>query len=134
MCIETLKSQMRMSLKMIKRKNESLYERLSGTVAGNNNSNNNNNNNDSCSKPRRQHCWRSRRSSDCCCSSSSSSSSRTRSNSSSTSSTALLKCLSSPCATFSVKFGRKVQYVNYLHELEPHMDLERLPIPKQVVE
>ena len=36
--------------------------------------------------------------------------------------------------SFSVKFGRKVQYVNYLHELEPHMDLERLPIPKQVIE
>ena len=35
---------------------------------------------------------------------------------------------------FSVKFGRKVQYVNYLHELEQHMDLERLPVPKQVVE
>jgi hypothetical protein len=35
---------------------------------------------------------------------------------------------------FSVKFGRKVQYVNYLHELEQHMDLERLPVPKQVTE
>jgi len=34
----------------------------------------------------------------------------------------------------SVKFGRKVQYVNYLHELEQHMDLERLPVPKQVVD
>lgn len=34
----------------------------------------------------------------------------------------------------SVKFGRKVQYVNYLHELRPHMDLDRLPIPKQVKE
>jgi len=33
-----------------------------------------------------------------------------------------------------VKFGRKVQYVNYLHELEQHMDLERLPVPKQVVD
>ena len=36
--------------------------------------------------------------------------------------------------SFSVKFGRKVQYVNYLHELEQHMDLERLPVPKQVIE
>ena len=35
---------------------------------------------------------------------------------------------------FSVKFGRKVQYVNYLHELEQDMDLERVPIPKQVIE
>lgn len=34
----------------------------------------------------------------------------------------------------SVKFGRKVQYVNYLHELEHSMSLEQLPIPKQVIE
>ncbi|XP_059080422.1 rho GTPase-activating protein 1-like [Tigriopus californicus] len=34
----------------------------------------------------------------------------------------------------SVKFGRKVQYVNYLHELEPHMEVARLPIPKQVID
>lgn len=27
-----------------------------------------------------------------------------------------------------------MQYVNYLHELAPHMDLEKLPIPKAVVE
>lgn len=34
----------------------------------------------------------------------------------------------------SVKFGRKVQYVNYLHELEESMDLGQLPIPDQVIE
>lgn len=34
----------------------------------------------------------------------------------------------------SAKFGRKIQYVNYLHELQSHMDrnLEHLPIPQQV--
>ncbi len=35
---------------------------------------------------------------------------------------------------FSVKFGRKVQYVNYLHELQQHMELDQLPIPNQVKE
>ena len=35
---------------------------------------------------------------------------------------------------FSVKFGRKVQYVNYLHELAQSMALEQIPIPKQVIE
>ncbi len=34
----------------------------------------------------------------------------------------------------SVKFGRKVQYVNYLHELQQHMELDQLPIPNQVKE
>jgi hypothetical protein len=36
--------------------------------------------------------------------------------------------------TYSAKFGRKVQYVNQLRELSLHMDLERLPIPKEVIE
>ncbi len=36
--------------------------------------------------------------------------------------------------TCSAKFGRKVQYVNQLRELSLHMDLERLPIPKEVIE
>ena len=35
---------------------------------------------------------------------------------------------------FSVKFGRKVQYVNYLHELAQSMALEQIPIPKPVIE
>lgn len=34
----------------------------------------------------------------------------------------------------SVKFGRKIQYVNKLSELSTFMDLERLPIPKSVTE
>jgi len=34
----------------------------------------------------------------------------------------------------SVKFGRKVQYVNYLHELAQSMALEQIPIPKPVIE
>jgi len=34
----------------------------------------------------------------------------------------------------SVKFGRKVQYVNQLGELSQYMDLERLPIPKSVID
>lgn len=34
----------------------------------------------------------------------------------------------------SAKFGRKVQYVNQLRELSLHMDLERLPIPKEVID
>lgn len=34
----------------------------------------------------------------------------------------------------SAKFGRKVQYVNQLRELSQHMDLDKLPIPKQVVD
>jgi len=32
----------------------------------------------------------------------------------------------------SVKFGRKIQYVNQLSELSQFMDLERIPIPKSV--
>jgi len=32
----------------------------------------------------------------------------------------------------SVKFGRKVQYVNYIHELMGYMDVKQLPVPKQV--
>jgi len=40
----------------------------------------------------------------------------------------------SVCPCCSVKFGRKVQYVNYLHELEPHMPVARLPVPNQVKE
>ncbi len=44
----------------------------------------------------------------------------------------LLNCPS--VLSCSVKFGRKVQYVNYLHELKQHMDLEQLPIPNQVKE
>lgn len=34
----------------------------------------------------------------------------------------------------SAKFGRKVQYVNQLSELSQHMDLDRLPIPKSVID
>jgi len=34
----------------------------------------------------------------------------------------------------SAKFGRKIQYVTHLSELSQHMDLDRLPIPKQVVD
>jgi len=34
----------------------------------------------------------------------------------------------------SVKFGRKIQYVNQLSELSQFMDLDRLPIPKSVTE
>lgn len=34
----------------------------------------------------------------------------------------------------SVKFGRKVQYVNYLHELAQSMALDQIPIPKPVIE
>jgi len=34
----------------------------------------------------------------------------------------------------SVKFGRKIQYVNQLSELSQFMDLERLPVPKSVID
>lgn len=34
----------------------------------------------------------------------------------------------------SAKFGRKLQYVDYLHELQPYMDINTLPIPKLVTE
>jgi len=34
----------------------------------------------------------------------------------------------------SAKFGRKVQYVNQLRELAHHMDIDKLPIPKQVID
>ncbi|XP_048006521.1 rho GTPase-activating protein 1 [Leguminivora glycinivorella] len=34
----------------------------------------------------------------------------------------------------SVKFGQKVMYFNYLHELHPHVDLDKLRIPQQVLE
>lgn len=34
----------------------------------------------------------------------------------------------------SVKFGSKVQYVRHLQELSQHMELDRLPIPKSVIE
>jgi len=34
----------------------------------------------------------------------------------------------------SAKFGREVQYVNQLRELSQHMDLAKLPIPKQVID
>ncbi|XP_013189137.1 rho GTPase-activating protein 1 [Amyelois transitella] len=34
----------------------------------------------------------------------------------------------------SVKFGRKMMYVNYLHELKQHLDLEKLCIPSSVLE
>lgn len=34
----------------------------------------------------------------------------------------------------SIKFGRKMRYVNYLNELEQYMHLEQLLIPKQVLE
>ena len=32
----------------------------------------------------------------------------------------------------SAKFGRKVLYVNYLHELNQHLNLNQLPIPSSV--
>lgn len=34
----------------------------------------------------------------------------------------------------SVKFAKKVTYVNYLHELQEHLDLDKLFIPQQVLE
>ncbi|CAG9558476.1 unnamed protein product [Danaus chrysippus] len=34
----------------------------------------------------------------------------------------------------SVKFGRKMMYVNYLHELQQYLDLDKLCIPEQVLE
>lgn len=34
----------------------------------------------------------------------------------------------------SVKFGRKMMYVNYLHELQQYLDLDKLCIPKPVLE
>lgn len=34
----------------------------------------------------------------------------------------------------SAKFGRKMQYVNYLHELKNHLHLEQLIIPNEVIE
>ena len=149
--LHTLKSQMKMSLRMIKRKNESLCERLSGGASDipknhhNNNINNNNNNNNIDIDPKivrsgRQQCWspQNATSADCCECSVSSGRAAARTDQTAdpvaTSGRNLLKCFASPCAHFSVKFGRKVQYVNYLHELEPHMDLTRLPIPKQVIE
>ncbi len=46
----------------------------------------------------------------------------------------LAKVLTRSLLSYSVKFGRKVQYVNYLHELRQHMELDQLPIPNQVKE
>ncbi|KAJ8868027.1 hypothetical protein PR048_031836 [Dryococelus australis] len=37
-------------------------------------------------------------------------------------------------AAISAKFGRKIMYVNYLHELKQHLDLDQLSIPQPVVE
>nr|CAD7393529.1 unnamed protein product [Timema cristinae] len=37
-------------------------------------------------------------------------------------------------AAISAKFGRKVMYVNYLHELKQHLDLDQLSIPEPVLE
>nr|BAM19766.1 rho/rac/cdc GTPase-activating protein [Papilio xuthus] len=34
----------------------------------------------------------------------------------------------------SVKFGRKMMYVNSLHELQQHLGLDKIPIPEQVLE
>lgn len=34
----------------------------------------------------------------------------------------------------SVKFGRKMMYVNSLQELQQHLGLEKIPIPEQVLE
>ncbi|XP_041987241.1 rho GTPase-activating protein 1-like [Aricia agestis] len=34
----------------------------------------------------------------------------------------------------SVKFGRKMMYVNYLHELQPYLDVDKLYIPEPVLE
>lgn len=34
----------------------------------------------------------------------------------------------------SVKFGKKMTYVNYLHELQEHLRLDQLPIPDCVRE
>ncbi|VVC94271.1 unnamed protein product [Leptidea sinapis] len=33
----------------------------------------------------------------------------------------------------SVKFGRKMMYVNYLHELREHLDLDKICIPEEVL-
>ncbi|XP_063236495.1 rho GTPase-activating protein 1 isoform X2 [Bacillus rossius redtenbacheri] len=37
-------------------------------------------------------------------------------------------------AAISAKFGRKIMYVNYLHELKQHLDLDQLNIPQPVLE
>lgn len=34
----------------------------------------------------------------------------------------------------SVKFGRKMMYVNYLHELHQYLNLDKLCIPERVLE
>ena len=34
----------------------------------------------------------------------------------------------------SAKFGQKVKYVNQLRDLSAHMDLDKLPIPKEVID
>ncbi|KAK7793841.1 hypothetical protein R5R35_014126 [Gryllus longicercus] len=36
-------------------------------------------------------------------------------------------------AAISAKFGRKVMYVNYLHELRQHLNLDQLSIPEEVL-
>ena len=35
---------------------------------------------------------------------------------------------------FSVKFGQKIQYVKQLSDLSQFMNLDRLPIPTEVIE
>ena len=35
---------------------------------------------------------------------------------------------------FSVKFGRKIFYINYLEELEQYVQVSQLNIPKDVME
>lgn len=35
---------------------------------------------------------------------------------------------------FSAKFGRKIMYVNYLHELRQHLHFDQLHIPHPVLE
>uniref|UniRef100_A0A8D8LV01 Rho GTPase-activating protein 1 n=1 Tax=Cacopsylla melanoneura TaxID=428564 RepID=A0A8D8LV01_9HEMI len=37
-------------------------------------------------------------------------------------------------AAISAKFGRKMIYINHLHELKSHLDLNQLPIPEPVIE
>jgi Rho GTPase-activating protein 1 len=38
------------------------------------------------------------------------------------------------CDFCSAKFGRKVMYINYLHELNQHIRLDQLSIPQPVLE
>ena len=35
---------------------------------------------------------------------------------------------------FSVKFGRKMMYINYLHELKEHLHFDQLKVPPYVLQ